>query len=158
MWDGNAQVCRLVHAQRVQPRGARADARWDAAWWGSRVLELRRRNSGEPRRVSVNVLTFEGSRVPEGAPRGETQWVRNSRVAGQGLHSAWPGARPFWVASEIAAADKESILRAYLKRWTWEVGVFNGGGKANPSGKSFAGSPRTIRWARIEKLKAEPNS
>jgi len=32
-----------------------------------------------------------------------------------------------FVASEILDAKKEPILRAYLKRWKWEVGVFFGG-------------------------------
>src|SRR5580692_2516933 len=47
--------------------------------WGSRVLEVRGRTSGEPRRTPVNLLTFEGARYLV-APRGETQWVRNMRV------------------------------------------------------------------------------
>src|SRR5690242_18084624 len=39
--------------------------------WGSRVLEVRGRKSGEPRRVPVNLLTFEGDQYLV-APRGET--------------------------------------------------------------------------------------
>jgi hypothetical protein len=31
---------------------------------GSRVLEVRGRTSGEPRRVPVNLLTVEGERLP----------------------------------------------------------------------------------------------
>ena len=49
--------------------------------WGSRVLEVRGRTSGEPRRTPVNLLTFEDRQYLV-APRGETQWVRNARAAG----------------------------------------------------------------------------
>ena len=93
--------------------------------WGSRVLEVRGRKSGEPRRVPVNLLTVEGSRYLV-APRGHTQWVRNLRVSGQGLLLLGRRHERF-AASEIADTDKEPILRAYLKRWKWEVGVFFGG-------------------------------
>jgi deazaflavin-dependent oxidoreductase (nitroreductase family) len=51
--------------------------------WGSRVLEVRGRKSGEPRRTPVNLLTL-GDRRFLVAPRGHTQWVRNLRVAGKG--------------------------------------------------------------------------
>ena len=51
--------------------------------WGSRQLAVRGRRSGEWRTTPVNPLT-----LPEGrylvAPRGETQWVKNLRVAGDG--------------------------------------------------------------------------
>src|SRR4051812_49454137 len=51
--------------------------------WGSRVLEVRGRTSGEWRATPVNVLTYEGTRHLV-APRGVTQWGRNLRVAGEG--------------------------------------------------------------------------
>ena len=52
---------------------------------GSRVLEVRGRTSGEPRRVPVNLLVHEGTRYLV-APRGHTQWVRNLRAAdGKGV-------------------------------------------------------------------------
>jgi deazaflavin-dependent oxidoreductase (nitroreductase family) len=50
---------------------------------GSRVLEVRGRKSGEPRRTPVNLMTFEGGRYLV-APRGHTQWVRNLRAQGEG--------------------------------------------------------------------------
>ena len=37
------------------------------------------------------------------------------------------GARLVLVDSEIPDDEKEPILRAYLKRWKWEVGQFFGG-------------------------------
>ena len=107
--------------------------------WGSRILEVRGRKSGETRRVPVNMLTLNGARYLV-APRGHTQWSRNLRVAREGhllVGHAEPRGdaaphlvgrrRERFTASEIADEEKEPILRAYLKRWKWEVGVFFGG-------------------------------
>ncbi len=93
--------------------------------WGSRVLEVRGRKSGQPRRTPVNLLTLDGRRYLV-APRGHTQWVRNLRVAGEG-QLLLGRRRERFVASEVPDTDKEPILRAYLKRWKWEVGQFFGG-------------------------------
>jgi deazaflavin-dependent oxidoreductase (nitroreductase family) len=89
---------------------------------GSRVLEVRGRTSGEPRRTPVNLLTHDGQRYLV-APRGETQWVRNLRVAGDGVLLLGRRRQPF-TASEVGDVDKREVLRAYLKRWKAEVGVF----------------------------------
>ena len=51
--------------------------------WGSRVLEVRGRKTGEARATPVNLLTLDGSTYLV-SPRGHTQWVRNLRVAGEG--------------------------------------------------------------------------
>src|SRR5713226_6198829 len=53
------------------------------SFWGSRILQVRGRKTGEIRETPVNLLTHQGSRYLV-APRGETQWVRNLRVAGVG--------------------------------------------------------------------------
>lgn len=89
---------------------------------GSRVLEVRGRKSGLPRRTPVNLLVVEGTRYLV-APRGHTEWVRNLRASGDGL--LWLGRRsePF-TATELPDENKAPILRAYLKRWKAEVGVF----------------------------------
>jgi deazaflavin-dependent oxidoreductase (nitroreductase family) len=91
--------------------------------WGSRVLAVRGRSSGEWRTVPVNLLGHEGARYLV-APRGHTQWVRNLRAAG-GTGELRLGRRTeAFVADELADADKPEILRAYLRRWKFEVGVF----------------------------------
>jgi deazaflavin-dependent oxidoreductase (nitroreductase family) len=90
--------------------------------WGSRVLEVRGRTSGEPRRTPVNLLTIDGVDYLV-APRGETQWVRNLRVASEGVLLLGRRRQSF-AAVELVDADKPVILRAYLKRWKAEVGVF----------------------------------
>jgi deazaflavin-dependent oxidoreductase (nitroreductase family) len=92
---------------------------------GSRVLEVPGRKTGEPRRTPVNLLEFEGERYLV-APRGHTQWVRNLRASGQGRLLLGRHAEPF-TATELADDAKPPLLRAYLKRWKAEVGVFFGG-------------------------------
>jgi deazaflavin-dependent oxidoreductase (nitroreductase family) len=89
---------------------------------GSRVLEVRGRSSGQPRRTPVNLLDFEGERYLV-APRGETQWVRNLRASGEGRLLLGRRAERFR-AVEVPDAEKPPILRAYLKRWKAEVGAF----------------------------------
>jgi deazaflavin-dependent oxidoreductase (nitroreductase family) len=93
--------------------------------WGSRVLEVPGRKTGEPRRTPVNLLTFEGDRYLV-APRGHTQWVRNMRVSGGGKLFVGRRAEDF-TAVELPDTEKPELLRAYLKRWKWEVGQFFGG-------------------------------
>lgn len=97
-------------------------ARLGISVWGSRTLAVRGRSSGEWRTVPVNLLEYEGVRYLV-APRGETQWVRNLRVAGSGELRLGPR-REIFVAREIADADKLPILRAYLRRWAFEVNQF----------------------------------
>jgi deazaflavin-dependent oxidoreductase (nitroreductase family) len=90
--------------------------------WGSRVLMVRGRKSGEVREVPVNLLPFEGKQFLV-APRGETQWVRNLRVAGEGQLRVGNRVRTF-TYRELADDEKPAVLRSYLKRWKFEVGVF----------------------------------
>ena len=90
--------------------------------WGSRVLSVRGRTSGEWRSNPVNLLTHEGERYLV-APRGHTQWVRNLRVAGEGELRVGRRVERF-TATEIGDAAKPPVLRAYLRRWKFEVGVF----------------------------------
>ena len=90
--------------------------------WGSRVLYVRGRSTGQLRSNPVNVLTVEGRRYLV-APRGHTQWVRNLRAAGEGELRVGRRAERF-TATELADADKPPILRAYLRRWRFEVGTF----------------------------------
>jgi deazaflavin-dependent oxidoreductase (nitroreductase family) len=89
---------------------------------GSRVLEVQGRSSGQWRRTPVNLLTVEGERYLV-APRGQTQWVRNLRASGRGRLVLGRRGEPF-TAVELDDDDKVPILRAYLKRWKAEVGVF----------------------------------
>jgi deazaflavin-dependent oxidoreductase (nitroreductase family) len=89
---------------------------------GSRVLEVRGRRSGAPRRTPVNLLVLDGERYLV-APRGETQWVRNLRASGEGRLLVGRRSEPF-TGEEVDDEHKVPILRAYLERWKAEVGVF----------------------------------
>ena len=93
--------------------------------WGSRILVVRGRTTGQPRSTPVNLLTHEAERYLV-APRGHTQWVRNLRAAGEGDLLVGRRKERF-TATELADDDKIAVLRAYLKRWKAEVGIFFGG-------------------------------
>jgi deazaflavin-dependent oxidoreductase (nitroreductase family) len=109
--------------------------------YGSRVLAVRGRKSGEWRTTPVNVLIFQGERYLL-APRGVTEWVRNIRASGTGV--LWVGSRsePISVV-EIPDAEKPPILRAYLKKWAFEVGIFfEGVGADAPDSKLLEVAPK----------------
>ena len=90
---------------------------------GSRVLEHRGRTTGKLHHTPVNLLTIEGTRYLV-APRGETQWVRNVRHAGGHLVLILGRRRQLCTATEIPVSYSVPILRAYLRRWKFEVGMF----------------------------------
>jgi deazaflavin-dependent oxidoreductase (nitroreductase family) len=91
--------------------------------YGSRVLYVKGRTSGEWRSTPVNPLRLaDGTRYLV-APRGNTQWVRNMRAAGGGELRIGRKTEPF-TATEVADDVKPAILRAYLRKWKFEVGVF----------------------------------
>src|SRR5690242_19385865 len=121
-----------VDPTRYIAPGGRMDT-WSAAvvrWltahgislYGSRVLVVRGRKSGERRSTPVNLLELEGERYLV-APRGNTQWVRNLRAAGTGRLFLGRRAQSF-TATEVPVEERSPILRAYLKKWKWEVGQF----------------------------------
>jgi deazaflavin-dependent oxidoreductase (nitroreductase family) len=89
---------------------------------GSRVLAVKGRSSGEWRTTPVNLLELDGSRYLV-SPRGEGQWVRNMRVAGVGELRVGKKTESFR-ARELSDEEKVPVLRAYLKRWKVEVGIF----------------------------------
>ena len=106
-------------------RGVAVLTRLGISVWGSRVLRVRGRTSGEWRSSPVNLLTYEGKQYLV-APRGHTQWVRNIRVSHEG-ELVLGGKVQRFQAVEVPDADKVPLLRHYLKRWKFEVGMFFGG-------------------------------
>ena len=104
---------------------------------GSRVLEVRGRKSGEPRRVPVNPLDYADGLYLV-APRGETEWVRNVR-AGDGRLALIRGRhRDEFVARELSDSAKPELLREYLRRWKFEVGMFFDGTGPDSSDEELA--------------------
>ena len=90
---------------------------------GSRVLEVKGRKSGIARHVPVNLLRLDGHDYLV-SPRGEGEWVRNVRAAGGELFLLLGRRRERRHAVELADADKVPVLKAYLRRWKFEVGAF----------------------------------
>jgi deazaflavin-dependent oxidoreductase (nitroreductase family) len=93
--------------------------------YGSRVLEVRGRKSGEWRSTPVNLLRLEGVDYLV-SPRGHTQWVKNLRATPEGRLRVGRRIQPF-SGVELGDDEKPALLRAYLKKWKFEVGAFFGG-------------------------------
>jgi hypothetical protein len=79
----------------------------------------------------VNLLTL-GKTQYLVAPRGQTHWVRNIRATGEGELLLGKRTQQF-KSIEIPEDEKVPILREYLRRWKFEVGVFFGGVSAESS-------------------------
>lgn len=120
--------------------------------WGSRVLEVRGRKSGEWRSVPVNLLSVDGVEYLV-APRGNTQWVRNLRAAGEG-RLRLGRARAGFTAAELTDDQKPEILRPYLERWKWEVGQFFQGVSADATDEELLSIAPDHPVFRIERLPA----
>jgi F420H(2)-dependent quinone reductase len=116
---------------RIQDPAVRFAMRLGISVWGSRVLRVRGRKSGEWRSSPVNLLTL-GKTQYLVAPRGQTHWVRNIRASGDGELLLGNRVQRF-KAIEISDDVKVPILREYLRRWKFEVGVFFGGVSADSS-------------------------
>lgn len=123
--NANARYVEATRSARVFNAAVAALTRAGVSVWGSRVLRVRGRTSGEWRSTPVNLLSHGGARYLV-APRGHTQWVRNLRVAGTGELAVGRRVERF-TATELADTDKPAVLRAYLRRWKFEVGVFFSG-------------------------------
>ena len=109
--------------------------------WGSRVLAVKGRKSGEWRTTPVNLLEHDGRRYLV-SPRGEGQWVRNLRAAGSGELRVGKKVEAFR-GRELADDEKVAVLRSYLKRWKFEVGAFfDGVGPDSTDEQLLAIAPR----------------
>jgi deazaflavin-dependent oxidoreductase (nitroreductase family) len=92
---------------------------------GSRILAVKGRKSEQWRTTPVNLLIHDDRRYLV-APRGETQWVRNLRATGTGELRL--GRRPeTFRGRELGDDEKVPVLRAYLRKWRMETGIFFGG-------------------------------
>lgn len=92
---------------------------------GSTAVQVRGRTSGRLRGVVVNVLTVEGRRYLV-SPRGNTQWARNARSAGEVEVGPRRRSRTHAIA-EVPDAAKPELLKPYLDRWYWQVKGHIGG-------------------------------
>lgn len=86
---------------------------------GTRALRVRGRKTGTMRSVVVNVLHVDGVDYLV-SPRGNTQWARNARAAGEvelgprWRHTPVP-------LTEVDDEAKPALLKRYLAKWYWEV-------------------------------------
>ncbi|PZS33802.1 MAG: hypothetical protein DLM59_05840 [Pseudonocardiales bacterium] len=122
--------------RNVFNRAVRRLTRLGASVWGSRELRVRGRTSGEMRTTPVNLLTVDHERYLV-APRGTTQWVRNLRAAGGGELRVGRRVEAFH-AAELDDDAKAPILREYLRRWKFEVGMFFAGLDADATDAQLA--------------------
>lgn len=115
--------------------------------FGTRVLAVRGRTSGEWRTNPVNLLVHDGGRYLL-SPRGQTHWVRNIRVAGGGELRLGRRVEPITV-TELPDEEKAPLLRHYLRRWGWEVARFFDGDIKNADDERLRTIAGTVPVFRI---------
>jgi deazaflavin-dependent oxidoreductase (nitroreductase family) len=122
-------ICMSEHYQRpgwfttnVFNRVVAVFTRSGLSVYGSRILEVKGRTSGEWRQTPVNLLRYQDGEYLV-SPRGHSQWVKNLRASGQGRLRVGRRTEQF-SAIELSDDEKSALLRAYLKKWKFEVGVF----------------------------------
>jgi hypothetical protein len=86
------------------------------------VLEVRGRKSGKTISVSVDPLDLDGRRYLVRA-RGESNWVRNARSAGE-VVLARAMRRRRYAVREPSPGMRPPVLKAYLDRFAGEVERF----------------------------------
>ena len=92
---------------------------------GTKVLRVRGRSTGVMRSVVINLMTVDGVDYLV-SPRGNTQWARNARAAGEvELGPRWRSRTA--ALTEVADEAKPPLLQHYLARWFWEVKTHVGG-------------------------------
>jgi deazaflavin-dependent oxidoreductase (nitroreductase family) len=78
---------------------------------GSEALVVERRRSGEPQRIPVIPIEHDGARYVV-STRGESDWVRNVRAAGE-VELEGKGGTERLRAIEVPAAERAPIIEAY---------------------------------------------
>jgi len=109
---------------------------------GTRAIRVRGRKTGKRRGVVVNVLAVDGRQFLV-SPRGNTQWARNARAAGE------VDVGPRWRSrtlriTELVDDDKPELLKRYLQRWFWEVKGHVGGLTPDSSDDELRSAASTI--------------
>ena len=109
--------------------------------WGSRVLEVPGRKTGEPRRTPVNLLTSTAGSTWCRRAATASGCATSARTTGASTCSSGSAA-PTGSRPRSPTPTRSTILRAYLKRWKAEVGVFfDGVERRTPPTTSSAASP-----------------
>jgi deazaflavin-dependent oxidoreductase (nitroreductase family) len=109
---------------------------------GTRALRVRGRKTGKPRTVVINLLTIDGVDYLV-SPRGNTQWARNVRAAGDvEMGPRWRRQRV--VATEVDDAAKPEVLKRYLERWYWQVKGYVAGLTPESTNEQFVAAAPSI--------------
>ena len=95
------------------------------------VLEVRGRKTGRLISLPVDPIDLDGKRYLVCA-RGESNWVKNARAAGEIVLARAMQRQPFG-AREIASDARPPILKAYLDRYAAEVQRFFPVPKGSPA-------------------------
>jgi deazaflavin-dependent oxidoreductase (nitroreductase family) len=90
-------------------------ARFGLSMGGAWLLTVKGRKTGQPHTIPVNPLTIGGTRYLV-SPRGDTQWSRNLKAAGQAELRLGHKTEQTAVA-EVAEGERPAIIAEYLKRW-----------------------------------------
>jgi deazaflavin-dependent oxidoreductase (nitroreductase family) len=85
-------------------------------------LEVRGRKSGKIFRTPVNLLEFKGKRFLIGT-RGETQWCRNARAAGE-VTLRKGSKRSRFKTRELSIEEKPEVVKEFLDRFATTVQRF----------------------------------
>ena len=86
------------------------------------VLEVCGRRSGRTMSLPVDPIEFQGKRYLVCA-RGESNWVKNARAAGEIVLARGLRRQPYRVR-ELRVTERPPILKAYLDRFAIEVQRF----------------------------------
>ncbi len=89
----------------------------------TKKLAVRGRTTGEIETLPLNVLEHEGGTYLL-APRGETDWVKNLRAAGEGEIRRRNQVLFRFSAEEIPVEERPPIIAAYLAKWGKQVKKF----------------------------------
>jgi hypothetical protein len=85
----------------------------------------------------VNLLTLDGKTYLV-STRGRSDWVKNTEAAGGELTLILGRRRQQHLAVEVTGDAKLAILRAYLRRFAFEVNAFFNGVRADSSTADLA--------------------
>ena len=133
-------------APNAVARGANTVVRWLADMGisiaGTRMLRVLGRKTGKQRAVVINLLRIDGVDYLV-SPRGNTQWARNVRAAGEvELGPRWRRVRAR--AIELDDAAKPEVLRRYLAKWYFEVKGYVAGLTPTSSSEELQAAAPTI--------------
>ncbi len=109
---------------------------------GTTAIRVRGRKSGRMRGVVVNLLAVDDHDYVL-SPRGNTQWARNLRAAGElEIGPRWRSRQAR--VTELTDDEKPDLLQRYLRRWHWEVKGTAGGLTPDSTDEEFRTVAPTI--------------